>query len=68
MVKSLSVENLLPQIVGSIINHCIIIIIIETESALEGRERVRELYQSIDPTPHNQSMEGRKRENSNRQI
>ena len=40
MAKSLPVENLLPQNVGSIINNCIIIIIIiiKTESAVQGRE------------------------------
>ena len=45
------------------INYCIIIIIIiiKTESAAQGRERVRALYQSEDPTPHNQPMEGRKK-------
>ena len=47
---------------GSIINYCIIInIIIKPESAVQGRERVRALYQSEDPTPHNQHMEGRKK-------
>ena len=59
MAKSLSVENLLPQNVGSIINFCIIII--KTVSAVQGRKRVRALYQSEDPTPHNQPMEGRKK-------
>ena len=71
MAKSLPVENLLPQNVGLIINYCIIIIIIiiiiKTESAVQGRERVRALNQSEDPTPHNQRMEERKRENSRRQ-
>ena len=69
MAKSLPVENLLPQNLGSIINYCIIIIIIiiKTESAVQGRERVRALYQTEDPTPHNQPMERRKSENSNRQ-
>ena len=63
MAKSLSVENLLPQNVWSIINYCIIIIIIiiiKTESAVQGRERVRALNQSDDPIPHNQPMEERK--------
>ena len=46
--------------VGSLeYTHIIIIIILE--SAVQGRERVRTLYQSKDPTPHNQPMEGRKR-------
>ena len=39
----------------------IIIIIIILESAVQGRVRVRTLYQSKDPTPHDQPMEGRKR-------
>ena len=28
---------------------------------MQGRERVRTLYRSKDPTPHNQPMEGRKK-------
>ena len=47
-----------------------IIIIIKIESAVQGRERVRTLYQCINPktpTQHNLPMEGRKRENSRRQ-
>ena len=31
----------------------IVIIIIKIESAVQGRERVRTLYQSEDPKPHN---------------
>ena len=58
MAKNLPVENLLSQNVWSIINY-FIIIIIKTESVMRGRERVRALYQSEDPTPHNQPMEGR---------
>ena len=37
------------------------------ESAVQGRERVKSLYQSKTPTPHNRPMEGRKRQNSRRQ-
>ena len=59
MAKSLPVENLLPQNVGSIINYCIIIII-KTESAVQGRKRVRALYQSEDQT-HTQPTHGRKK-------
>ena len=45
----------------------IIIVIIKIESAVQGRERVRTLDQSNDPTPHNQPMEGRKGKNRRRQ-
>ena len=41
------------------INHIIIIILI-LESAVQGRERVRTLYQSIDPNP-TQPTHGRKK-------
>ena len=44
-----------------------IIIIIKIESAVQGWERVRTLYESEYPTPHNQPLEERKRENSRRQ-
>ena len=40
MAKSLPVENILPQNVGSVIYYCIIIIIIiiiKTDSAVQGR-------------------------------
>ena len=62
LAKSLPVKNLLPQNVGPIISYCIIIIIIfKTESAAQAHERVRALYQSKDPAPHNQSISGRKK-------
>ena len=61
MAKSLPVESLLPQNVWSIINYCVIIIIIKTESAVRVRERVRALNESEDPTPHNQPVEERKK-------
>ena len=58
--------------VCSLIEHyyftIIIIIIIKKESAVQGWERVRTFYQSEYPTPHNQHMEGRKREYGMRQI
>ena len=40
----------------------IVVIIIKIESAVQGRERVKTLYQSEDPntTQHNQPTEGRK--------
>ena len=46
----------------------IILFIINNESAVQGKEPVRRLNRSEDPyPPHNQPMEGRKRENSGRQ-
>ena len=45
----------------NIITIIIIIIVIKIESAVQGREAVRALYQSEETTPHNQPMEGRKK-------
>ena len=48
----------------NLLHNYFIIIIIKIESAVQGREGVRTLYQSEDPNPMQLTIGGRKREDS----